>query len=183
MSIGKRARMAPRHRLGLAVVVALLTVMAMPFPARAQATNPLVGTWRYDSFSVNYVDGHTPEGGSPDPYGAGATGYLIVDDTGHFMMGIIGARPKFAESNRRDGTPAEMAAVVKSSELIFGTYTIDAAKSVMVAHIERAMFPNWDGGDRTWKFAIDGDTLHQIFPVTPSAAGAYVPAANWKRVR
>jgi hypothetical protein len=163
-------------------IVVLLAGLLMPSPARAQGVSPLVGTWRYDSFSVKYVDGHTPEGGSPDPYGAGATGYLIVDPTGHFMMGIIGARPKFAEQNRRDGTPAELAAVVKATELIFGTYTIDATKSVMIAHIERAMFPNWDGGDRNWQFAIDGDTLHQIFPVTPSAAGPYVPSAIWKRV-
>jgi hypothetical protein len=166
--------------LGLAG--ALLAAILAPFPAGAAGVSPLVGTWRYDSFSVKYVDGHVPEGGSPDPYGAGATGYLIVDSTGHFMMGIIGARPKFAESNRRDGTPAEMASVVKSTELIFGTYTIDPTNTVMVAHIERAMFPNWDGGDRNWQFAIDGDTLHQIFPVTQSAAGPYVPSANWKRV-
>jgi hypothetical protein len=171
------------QRALLTFLFSTLTILSFAPPVLADAPNALVGTWRYDSFAVKYVDGQTPQGVAPNPYGANASGYFIVDGTGHFVMGIIGERPKFAGSNRRDGTPEEYAAVVRSTELIFGTYTIDEAKHTMVAHIERAMFPNWDGGDRTWAFTIDGDELHQIFPVTPSAAGSYVPSAIWKRVR
>ena len=160
-------------------LLAVMTTLVWVLPSTAATPDPLVGTWSYDSFNVQYVDGaQTPPGGAPNPYGANAAGYFIVDGTGHFVMGIIGERPKFAGTNRRDGTPQEYAAVVKSTELIFGTYTIDNAKRAMIAHIERAMFPNWDGGDRTWTFTIAGDELRQIFPVTPSAGGAYIPIGN-----
>jgi hypothetical protein len=163
-------------------LLAVFAVLAWTPAVAADSQNSLVGTWRYDSFAVKYVDGQAPAGGAPNPYGANAAGYFVVDGTGHFFMGIVGERPKFAGTNRRDGTAEEYAAVVKSTELIFGTYTIDTAKHAMIAHIERAMFPNWDGGDRTWAFTIDGDELHQIFPVTPSASGSYIPSAIWKRV-
>jgi hypothetical protein len=171
-----------KHALRTFLVSAVMLAF-WPVAATADTQNPLIGTWRYDSFSVKYADGATPPGGAPNPYGANATGYFIVDGTGHFVMGIIGTRPPFAGKNRRDGTPEEYAAVVRSTELIFGTYTIDATQHAMIAHIERAMFPNWDGDNRVWTFTIDGDELHQIFPLTPSASGSYIPSAIWKRVK
>jgi hypothetical protein len=67
------------------------------------------------------------------------------------------------------------------TESYFGTYSINAADRSVTYHIERAIFPNRDGTDRTFAITVTGDGLQLSGPPTPSAKGSYIPRQVWKR--
>jgi hypothetical protein len=88
-------------------------------------------------------------------------GQFTYGPDGHFSNIIIRSDlPKFASSNRREGTPEENKAVVQGSIAFFGTYIVDEAAKTYAAHIEGCTFPNWTGIDRKESFSISGDELH-----------------------
>jgi hypothetical protein len=179
---------AKQNKLRVVVLSALaLSVYAMTGlvgPASAQerpmtAQLELAHTWTLADVYFEFVDGRRVK-----PYGPNVKGRLIFDEHGLFSLQITGAdRPKFISSNRREGTPEENATVVRQTESIFGTYTLDAAGRTIVLHLERSMFPNWDGTERAYKFTISGDELLTVAPDVPSANGTYVPHHTWKRSR
>ncbi|MBV8356047.1 MAG: lipocalin-like domain-containing protein [Candidatus Eremiobacteraeota bacterium] len=138
----------------------------------------VMGSYTLVSVTFDYQDGT-----KADLYGADVMGSLMINPNGRFALQIIGAnRPKFAASNRREGTAAENAAVVYNTESYFGTYSIDAANRTVTYHIERAIFPNWDGAERTFSIAVTGNGLQLSGPPTPSAKGNYTPRQVWKRI-
>ncbi len=116
------------------------------------------------------------------PYGPDVKGRLVLDQNGLFSFQVIGAnRPKFASSNRREGTPEENATVVRMTESFFGTYSVDEADQTITLRLEHAMFPNWDGSDRKHKVVFKGAEMLTTGPLTPSTTGFYIPNQLWKR--
>ena len=123
-----------------------------------------------------------PGGRRTQPYGPDVKGRLVLDQSGLFSFQAIGAdRPKFSSSNRREGTAEENATVVRMTESFFGTYSVDEADQTIILHLERAMFPNWDGSDRKYKVVFKGDEMLTTGPPTPSTTGSYIPNQLWKR--
>jgi len=164
----------------LALVASALTSPSVPASAQEKAITvqkELACTWTLVDVYFEFLDGRRVK-----PYDPNVKGRLIFDEHGLFSLQITGAnRPKFASSNRREGTPDENATVVRQTESIFGAYSLDAAAHTIVLHLERSMFPNWDGTDRVYKFTISGDELLTVAPEVSSACGTYVPHHTWKR--
>lgn len=160
--------------------IAVLVVTGVAAGAAAQQSTlaqQLVGSYTLNSVTFDYQDGT-----KADLYGANVMGSLMINPNGRFAFQIIGAnRPKFAASNRREGTPAENAAAVYMTESYFGTYTVNPADNSITLHLERAIFPNWDGVDRKYTATLNGNELQLAGPPTPSAKGMYVPRQVWKR--
>ena len=139
----------------------------------------LAGTW---TLSSQYMK--MPDGSRVEPYGPGTKGSLMLDPTGRFSFQVIGAnRPKFKSGARREGTPEENAAAVFNTETFFGTYSVNEADHILTLHLERAILPNWDGIDRTYKIILKGDALQLEGPPSASSRGPMIPYTDWARAR
>jgi hypothetical protein len=72
------------------------------------------------------------------------------------------AVPRFASSDRSEGTDAENKAAVAGSLALYGTYTVDAEGRFAGEHVIGSTFPNWNGLDRTTAIlteTIGGDAM------------------------
>lgn len=137
----------------------------------------LVGTWTLLSDYAVREDGSRMQ-----PFGTDPKGIFMLDASGRFSYLIVAEnRPKFASNNRREGTPEEYKAAVQGIIAFFGTYSVDEDRRVVTWHIERCVFPNWDGTDRNISVAIDADEMSFAADPIPSASGPYTPHVTWKR--
>jgi hypothetical protein len=150
----------------------LATVAAAPSASDLQ--NAIMGAHTLVSVTFVYEDGS-----KSDPYGAGVKGEFVATKD-RFSFQIMGERPKFVANNRWSGTADENAADIRATESIFGTYSIDAANQAIVLHMERAIFPNWDGTDRAYTMVLHGNQIEMIGPRTPSPKGFFQPHLLWQ---
>jgi hypothetical protein len=68
----------------------------------------------------------------------------------------------------------------------FGTYTVDEAAKLLVGHIERCTFPQWDEIDYSDNIAMPMENELNITttkPIPDPAIGAFVPHINFKRAK
>ena len=154
-----------------------LTVTAVFFlactGALAQGINDVVGTWVFVS-SIRDSDG-----GKINTYGAGAEGRMTLDAGGHYSITIIGANlPRFASGAVFRGTAEENAAVLGRSNAHFGTYSVNADRS-LTFRTERGTFPNGDGTEQKRSFTLTGDVLAYVIPL-PNGG---VSTVTWRRAR
>ncbi len=141
--------------------------------ALAQGADDVVGTWVFVS-SVR-----DSENGKINTYGAGAEGRMTLDSGGHYSITIIGANlPKFASGAVFRGTAEENAAVLGRSNAHFGTYSVNADKS-LTFRTERGTFPNGDGTEQRRSFTLVGDQLAYVIPL-PSGGTSVV---TWRRAK
>ena len=171
--------MSPQASFRIAATVALAAQAALFFaasPASAQSPSDLQGTWILVS-SVSEKDGT-----KTDQFGSGATGMLIFDAKGHFMLTIIGPDlPKFGSNNRAGGTAEENKAVVARSIGMIGDYSVNALDKTLTFKVESATFPNWNGTEQKRLLSpIDGDLLKYV---TPSASSGGVGTVTWRRAK
>src|SRR5262249_38030785 len=109
-------------------------------------------------------------------------GIFMLDAKGRFSYLIVAAdRPKFASNNRREGTPDEYKAAVQGIIAFYGTYSVNEETRTVTWHIERCVFPNWDGTDRSLSVTITADEMSYTADPIPSATGPYTPHVTWSR--
>jgi hypothetical protein len=132
----------------------------------------IVGTWILD-----LVYDQTEDGKKHEPWGPGVKGIAIFDQNGHYSWQIIAAnRPKSEGTSPR--TP------VGQVNCSFGTYTVDEASKLLVSHIERCTFPQWDEIDSSNNIAMPTENELNITttkPIPDLTMGAFVPHINFKR--
>jgi Lipocalin-like domain len=108
-------------------------------------------------------------------------GQLIFGSDGHYVLvGVRADLPKFAAGNRLSGTAEENKKIVLGSFAHFGTYTVDPAEHVIVFHIQKSTFPNWDGDVQRRPFTLVGDRLTYI---TPGSFGYGTSKVVWQRAK
>lgn len=157
-------------------VVLWLTTTCMVGALRAEAGADLVGTWSLVA-SVAEKDGVRRE-----QFGHGATGVLMLDDSGHFMLTIIGPDvPRFASNNRAHASAEESQAVVAGTIAMIGRYAVDKGRSTLTFYVDASTFPNWAG--TTQKRVIVSATGDELEYVTPTASSGGVGRVNWRRLR
>ena len=163
-------------RLAAVVALAAQSALFMPSPVSAQSASDFQGTWTLVS-SVSEKDGT-----KTDQFGSGATGMLVLDTKGHFMLTIIGADlPKFGSNSRAEGTAEENKAVVSKSIAMIGDYSVNASDKTLTFKVESATFPNWNGTEQKRLLsAIDGGILKYVTPTTSSGG---VGTVTWKRAK
>lgn len=163
-------------RLAAVLAWAAQAALFMASPVSAQSASDLQGTWTLVS-SVSEKDGT-----KTDQFGSGATGMLVFDAKGRFMLTIIGPDlPKFGANNRAGGTAEENKAVVSKSIAMIGDYSVNPSDKTLTFKVENATFPNWNGTEQKRLLsAIDGDILKYV---TPTASSGGVGTVTWKRAR
>jgi hypothetical protein len=135
------------------------------------------GNWTLVSL-VNEQDGKKTE-----PFGPNPRGSLVFTPDGHFSVIVLNASlPKFASSNRMKGTPEENQVIIQGSIAYFGSYKVaDVKENMVIMHIEKGTYPNWDGVDHKRTFTFNGDEMKVFDPTTSIGGGTNYGV--WKRVK
>lgn len=116
---------------------------------------PLVGTWRL----VSYED-KPPSGAAVFPYGPEPKGLLMYDDSGHMSIQLMKRpHPGVASGDDSRVTPEEKQALYDAYVAYFGTYTVDAARGVVIHHVEADLADVFIGNDEERPFVLRGDKL------------------------
>jgi hypothetical protein len=142
-------------------ITRLLCAAALSFVtcvAGARDKNPaaaIVGTWRV----ITYED-RTEGQPVKHQFGEKPRGLLIYDATGHMSIQLMKMpHPKSASGEEEKVTPAEKAALYDAYAAYFGTYTVDAKRSVVTHHVEGDLYDVFIGTEQERPFEISGDRL------------------------
>jgi hypothetical protein len=169
-----------RGILNLCLVVPLALTFFSDYAVAQQKTlkQQLIGTWDFVRTEATQADGQKIL-----PFGANPKGVNIFTEDGHFVqIQIADGIPKFMSNSRVTGTSDENKAVVQGSLALFGTYTVDEAKRMIVYKVESSTFPNWIG--LVQERPIDSITADQLIHSNAGASIAGAKTVNiWKRAR
>ena len=138
----------------LAAVLAMLCATAC---ATTAANSDLVGTWRL----VEFWNRSGPDQPKAYRFGEHPLGYFVYDTTGHVHIQI--ARnpqpPNITEQQLAKLSSDELRAMIDGYVAYFGTYTVDAAKGIVVHHVEGDARREYTGTDQPRPFRLNGDEL------------------------
>jgi len=156
-------------------IPAIMTAMFFSMHGYAQTANLVVGTWELISSDNITDDKRTPL------YSEHPKGFLVYTQD-HFIYLISRPDlPKFASSNRTEGTPEENKAVVQGSISAYGTYQINPDRKSLTQKIENASFPNWAGTTQQRLFTVSPNELRTITPLASTGKGRAEQV--WRRVK
>ena len=127
------------------------TTSAVSGPQEKSNENPLLGTWKLQSFVFEAI----ASGRRSSPLGDHAVGYLSYSPDGRmYAIVVAGDRPK-----PRDLVPpdAEKAKLYESVIAYAGTYTVDGEK--VIHHVDISWNQTWTGTDQVRFYKLDGNTL------------------------
>ena len=129
-------------------VLGLLATAAIAQPASLK--QQLVGTWDQVVSEVTMADGK-----KSFPFGEKPNGTIMFTADGRFVqVHIASGIAKIAANNRNAGTAEENKAVVTGSIALFGTYTVDEEKKLVIFTVKASTFPNWDGAVQERKIMV-----------------------------
>lgn len=134
---------------------ALLLILCVACAHRSSAAD-LVGTWRL----VEYWD--APDGGQKQyPFGEHPLGFFVYDRAGNVLIQIArNPQPSRVSQEQRARLGAtELVAMIEGYVAYFGTYTIDAARGVVIHHVTADVRREYTGTDQPRPFRLDGDVL------------------------
>jgi len=136
----------------------------------------LIGTWDFVRTEATQADGK-----KIFPFGEHPSGVNIFTEDGHFVqIQIAGGIPKFASNSRVTGTSDENKAVVQGSLALFGTYTVDETKKMIVYKVDSSTFPNWIG--LVQERPVDSITADELIHSNAGGSIAGAKTVNiWKR--
>lgn len=114
-----------------------------------------VGVWTLVSAKWARSDGKVTH-----LFGSDAVGRLIYTPKGRMFAAVLNHhRTPFVSGDPRGGTQEEIKTAYEGCIFYYGAYDIDEKESVVIHHVERSSFPNWEGGDQRRFFKFSGDQL------------------------
>ena len=135
----------------------------------------LVGSWELVANEQT-----RPDGTQVYSFGNPPAGMAMFGADGRFS--IINARPglaKFASNNRLDGTPDENKAIVSGTIALYGTYTVDAANTVVTLKVLNTTWPGWLGTEQKRPYVLEGNTMTWN---VGAASGGGTAKVSWKKL-
>lgn len=137
--------------------ILLVSFACLTQAASAQTKPDLVGTWRL----VEYWDRATDDQAKTYPYGEHPMGAIIYDRGGNVWV-LIAKNPQ-PERLPKDGlknlTADQLRTMLQEFVAYFGTYTVDAEKSIVTHHVAADVRRDYTGTDQPRPFKINGDEL------------------------
>ncbi len=117
----------------------------------------LIGFWKLVSLERK----EDPEGEWGRPYGDNPKGCFYYGEKGQLSVQImrVPAAPPFASEDYSQGTCDEVKAVYFGYIALFGTYTVDETKRIVVQHIEGSILPHLVGEDMIRTLEFTGNRL------------------------
>lgn len=139
----------------------------------------LLGAWRLASFYIETSDGERSH-----PFGESPQGVLIYTDTGNMSAQLMrNDRPMFEGGDQLNGSAEEMEENFKSCISYFGTYEIHADGGFVVHHVEKSLFPNWEGTAQKRFYELKGDQLRISTPPLTWGGTERVGVLVWERAK
>ena len=140
---------------------------------------PLIGAWELISFEIQADDGKTIH-----PFGENAQGSIIYTDSGRFSAQVMRPdRPRFATEDQMKGTPQEIKDSFQGVISYYGSYDFDQEAGFVVHHVERSLFPNWEGSDQKRYVELAENQLTLSTPPTLwGGGGEVVGVLVWSRM-
>lgn len=158
-----------------ATMLLLNTSAWVPGARAAEIVSPLAGTWTLVAADVLHADGSRGR-----DYGAAPLGRLLIDARGRYSLQIFQSeRPRFAASDKGQGTAAEFAAAVLGASTHYGVVSVDQDQHLLTFSIEGASFPNWEGTRQQRRYTLTGAELSYQVPPRPNGD---IPLSVWRRL-
>jgi hypothetical protein len=168
------------HRLRFSALFGLVFACVFTAASDAREARPIreaiAGTWTLVSI---YEEDDT--GNDLDRWGNKPTGHFTADDSGHFMLQVVG----------RDAI--EIATLAKSLVPRYvgdrrilgyaGRLLIEETASKITFQIEDAVDKAWDTPRPSTSISLTDNTLHFVSASEVSPTGAFYLHAVWKRAR
>lgn len=134
------------------VILAIVTASQ----ASAQSGPSIVGTWKVVRYEDRKADGTVTY-----PFGEHPRGYFVYDATGHLSVQIMRTPAMKAFPGMREGTGDgdRYREAFLSYVAYFGTYSVDAAKGVVIHRVEGSVRPDYTDTDQVRPFKIEDDRL------------------------
>lgn len=137
----------------------------------------LVGDWELVSWTASV-------GGSVSaPFGGDVVGRLSYTPGGR-MWAILQRRDRapLGTGTFAAGDEAQRAAASRNFLSYSGRYTLSEDETVVVHHVDAALFPDWIGADQVRHVEWEGDDLVLSSPVETTAGGReVVNRLHWRR--
>lgn len=147
----------PKFSRYTCLVTGFAVALSTSTPALAAGKNLVAGTWIMVSAQAD------PDGANKPLFGPHPNGVLIFTPDMHFADVLTNPDvPKFASTDRAEGTDVENKAVVARDLALYGIYTVDEQGNFATEHVIASTFPNWNGLNRdthTITETIEGDTM------------------------
>ena len=115
-------------------------------------SNPLLGTWKLQSFTTEYQD----TGEQVEPYGAHPSGYLNYGPDRRMYVIIAGEGRKTPIGVVPTG--AETIELFNGMAAYAGTYTIEGDQ--VRHHVDVSWIEAWTGTTQVRQFQVEGNLLH-----------------------
>jgi hypothetical protein len=142
-------------------LVLLTAIAATGVPARAEDTNPLVGTWRIVSFQRENVDTKAVSAG----FGGNAMGFATYTPDGRVSFMAVDAKRK--PPAQTYATDDEAISLYRSMNAYVGSYRIQGDR--INIHIDISSDQTSTNTDTIRIFRIDGDRLTSTTPPLKNA--------------
>lgn len=151
----------------------LLIAALLPFPALADDSAKVVGTWKLTSFMNEFQDGSEPMAA----YGKNATGYIIFTSEGR-MMAIVQA-----EGRKAPQTDEDRAAAFRTIIAYTGTVRFEGER--LITKVDVSWTPAWVGTEQVRTYNLSDDRLQVVSPwvMSPNLGKMTRSTAIWRRVR
>ena len=151
-------------------VALMATICGLALPSAGETKDDLVGAWSLVSVTNDQIR---------DVQGPNPQGLLMLDSGRHYeVLTFRQDQPKFASNNRLDATAEETKNLLAGTLGHYGTYS--ATGNVLVFHIERSTFPNWNGIEQKRPYTLTGDELTYV---TPGSTASGATKLVWKRLK
>lgn len=152
------------------------------------ATPPLTRRQLIGAWKLVRIEYSGPRGPAADPfYQAGSTGLIIYDSSGWMSVQITAPhRPAWKIPDARPAAATSQDEQLKAAAFdgyyaYYGTWDFDAAKSVVIHHIQSSLIPAEDGMDYAQEVSLEHGRL--IFTTREGKKGAEsVRRKIWERV-
>lgn len=141
---------------------------------RSSCANPLLGTWRLQTFTTQLTD----TGETIEPFGAHPGGFLSYGaDCRVYAILVRDGRVRPGGAVETD---AEKVALFDGMGSYAGTYTIDGA--TVKHHVDISWNETWTGTTQVREFRVDGEALR--IRAKDSVAGREATSTlTWRKVR
>lgn len=136
------------------------------------------GAWRLEA-NV-FRDEHGVE---TYPFGEDCRGLLMYDASGMMSVQMIRAdRPQFPSEDITGLIEATLRAAFEGLNTYFGRFEVDAARQMVIHHVEAASLPNRFGSRQERRYEFDGDSLLLRSPQRLLGGRRLTGELRWKKV-
>ena len=123
-----------------AILRAILLFVGPLVVAHAQTAQHFVGQWKLISYEQRSTTGEVTQ-----PFGKDPVGRISYDMSGHMSAQLMRRdRSKFANTDPRKGTDAEIRTAFTEYAAYYGSYTVDGKTGTVTHHVEGAWFLDRD---------------------------------------